>query len=397
MILSWVNCFDSSKMNLDLTLLDAENLYLELRSKGLNLDMTRGKPHSDQLDLSDELENSLSGNYLYEGIDTRNYGELLGLEACRQLGADLIDCKREMVIAGGNSSLTLMSQFLSSLYFHGAGKGPFFSRERTSFLCPVPGYDRHFKLCEEFSINMIPVPLTGSGPDIEQIKSLIDNDSSIKGIWCVPKHSNPTGETYSEENVHGLLEIVKEAEKDFRILWDNAYSVHDFRESVELPNIFEMAKELEIEDSVIGFSSTSKISNRPNSFVRIFLSIAFDGYSCSIVMENLSKKASFKMFVPINRPSSEPLPFVLAVAIIVNPDAGVTYSPVFLLSKPFPSRTGCKQRILFDAKSISSIRRTAPFLIALRTGPSLKTILPSTKVFEPIKSSSSVSTVILTL
>ena len=247
-------------MNLDLTLLDAENLYLELRSKGLNLDMTRGKPHSDQLDLSDELGNSLSGNYLYEGIDTRNYGELLGLEACRQFGANLIGCKKEMVIAGGNSSLTLMSQFLSSLYFQGAGKGPFFSRERTSFLCPVPGFDRHFKLCEEFSINMIPVPLTGSGPDIEQIKSLIDNDSSIKGIWCVPKHSNPTGETYSKENVHGLLEIVKEAEKDFRILWDNAYAVHDFRESVELPNIFEMAKELEIEDSVIGFTSTSKIS-----------------------------------------------------------------------------------------------------------------------------------------
>ena len=203
-------------MKLDITIQEAESLYLELSSKDFSLDLTRGKPHRDQLSLSDELENSLFGDYFYEGIDTRNYGELLGLEACRQLGANLLSCRKEMVIAGGNSSLTLMSQYLSSLYFHGAGDGPFSQSVRTSFLCPVPGYDRHFSLCEEFCINMIPVPLTGQGPDIDFIKLLVANDSSIKGIWCVPKHSNPTGETYSEDTVSGLLEIAKIANKDFR-------------------------------------------------------------------------------------------------------------------------------------------------------------------------------------
>ena len=247
-------------MNLNLTLHEAEDLYLELSSKNFSLDLTRGKPHVDQLKLSERLESSLSGNYFYEGIDTRNYGELLGLEACRQLGADLLGCRQEMVIAGGNSSLTLMSQYLSSLYFHGAGSGPFSLNERTSFLCPVPGFDRHFKLCEEFSINMIPVPLTGSGPDIDYIKSIVADDSSIKGIWCVPKHSNPTGETYSEDSVSELLGIAKTLNKDFRIFWDNAYAVHDFKESPVLKNIFTMAKELEVEDSVVGFASTSKIS-----------------------------------------------------------------------------------------------------------------------------------------
>jgi|TARA_B100001245_G_scaffold236551_1_gene228245 DNA-binding transcriptional MocR family regulator len=247
-------------MNLNLTLQEAEDLYLKLSSKNLNLDLTRGKPHADQLELSEKMESSLSGNYFFEGVDTRNYGELLGLEACRQLGADLLGCRKEMVIAGGNSSLTLMSQYLSSLYFQGTGHGPFSLDKRTSFLCPVPGYDRHFKLCEEFSINMIPVPLTGCGPDIDYIKSIIDNDDSIKGIWCVPKHSNPTGETYSEDNVYELLAIAKRLNKDFRIFWDNAYAVHDFKESPSLPNIFSMASKLKVEESVIGFGSTSKIS-----------------------------------------------------------------------------------------------------------------------------------------
>tara|TARA_B100002049_G_C16072378_1_gene373432 strand:+ start:769 stop:1992 length:1224 start_codon:yes stop_codon:yes gene_type:complete len=247
-------------MKLDITIQEAEALYLELSSKDFSLDLTRGRPHRDQLSLSDGLEKSLSGDYFYEEIDTRNYGELLGLEACRQMGANLLSCRKDMVIAGGNSSLTLMSQYLSSLFFHGAGDGPFSQSVRTSFLCPVPGYDRHFSLCEEFSINMIPVPLTGQGPDIDFIKLLVANDPSIKGIWCVPKHSNPTGETYSEDTVSGLLEIAKIANKDFRIFWDNAYAIHDFKESVELPNIFDMAEKLGVEDSVIGFASTSKVS-----------------------------------------------------------------------------------------------------------------------------------------
>ena len=205
------------------------------------------------------MDTSLSGEYIHEEVDTRNYGELLGLDSIRQLGSEILGCRKEMVIAGGNSSLTLMAHYLSSLYFQGNGEGPWSMNERNSFLCPVPGFDRHFKLCEEFSINMIPVSLTGKGPDIKQIKSIIESDSSVRGIWCVPKHSNPTGETYNTECIEGLLEIIGSKE-EFRILWDNAYAVHDFMDSEELPNIFSLAEKKGLINSVIAFGSTSKIT-----------------------------------------------------------------------------------------------------------------------------------------
>ena len=177
----------------------------------------------------------------------------------RQLGSEILGCKKEMVIAGGNSSLTLMAQYISNLFFQGSGEGPWSMQERNSVLCPVPGYDRHFSLCDEFSINMIPIPLTGNGPDIEVAKSIVSNDSSVKGIWCVPKHSNPTGETYSKESIEGLLEIASRR-KGFRIFWDNAYAVHDFKESSPLTNIFSLAEEKGMLDSIIAFASTSKIT-----------------------------------------------------------------------------------------------------------------------------------------
>ena len=246
-------------MNQDLTIQEVEELYQKLKSKGFQLDLTRGKPSSEQLDLSNDLDSSLSGEYIHEGVDTRNYGELLGLDSIRQLGSEILGCRKEMVIAGGNSSLTLMAHYLSSLYFQGNGEGPWSMNERNSFLCPVPGFDRHFKLCEEFSINMIPVSLTGKGPDIRQIKSIIKSDSSVRGIWCVPKHSNPTGETYNTECIEGLLEIIGSKE-EFRILWDNAYAVHDFMDSEELPNIFSLAEKKGLINSVIAFGSTSKIT-----------------------------------------------------------------------------------------------------------------------------------------
>ena len=240
---------------------EAEELYNEIKSQNLKLDLTRGKPHSDQLDLSNNLLHIKDSEMLHSGIDTRNYGEIMGLEACRQLGAKILDCPIENVIAGGNSSLTLMSQYLSSLYFHGTGhSGPWSTKERVSFLCPAPGYDRHFKLCEEFGINMISVPLTGSGPDINFIEKIVDQDKSVKGIWCVPKHSNPTGETYSKECIEGLLSIAKLKDQDFKILWDNAYSIHDFLPSPSLPNIFNLANEQGLDDCIISFASTSKIT-----------------------------------------------------------------------------------------------------------------------------------------
>ena len=293
-------------MNLISTLQEAEERYQELTLRDFSLDLTRGKPSEEQLNLSNELDNSLSGEFIYEGIDTRNYGNLLGLDQCRRLGADILGCKKEMVIAGGNSSLTLMGQYLSSLYFHGAGKGPFSANNRVSFLCPVPGYDRHFKLCEEFSLNMIPIKLTGHGPDISQIKSELRNDTSIKGIWCVPRHSNPTGETYSKENICELLEAIKIGSSDFRIMWDNAYAVHDFKQSEDLPNIFDLARERGAEDSVIGFASTSKISfagggiaficmteKNSNAFLKHYSSIA-------IGPDKVNQARHIKFFKDIN-------------------------------------------------------------------------------------------------
>ena len=239
---------------------EAHSRFLDLKSKDLNVDLTRGKPDQEQLDLSSGLELVLQNDFNLDGIDTRNYGELMGLDSCRQLGAEIMGCDKKFILAGGNSSLTLMSQYLSSMFFHGSGDGPWSTKERITLLCPVPGYDRHFNLCEEFGINMQPVGLTGQGPDIDEIKELIENDPSVKGIWCVPRHSNPTGEIYSKSTTIALLELVDGLDAEFKIFWDNAYAVHDFEISEPLEDIFDLAKESKAMDSLVGFASTSKIT-----------------------------------------------------------------------------------------------------------------------------------------
>ena len=246
--------------NLITNIKEAEALYLDLKTRQLKLDLTRGKPDESQLDLSSDLEGILQGQTIVDGVDIRNYGEPRGLDSCRELGAEILGCDKAYVLAGGNSSLTLMSQYVSSLFFHGSGDGPWSSKERISFLCPVPGYDRHFRLSEEFGINMIPVELTGEGPDLESVRELVLQDQSIKGIWCVPKHSNPTGEIYSKKTTEGLLEISKEAEQNFKIFWDNAYAIHDFKDSTQLEDIFSLAKDIDALDSVVAFASTSKMT-----------------------------------------------------------------------------------------------------------------------------------------
>ena len=233
---------------------------MDLKTRQLKLDLTRGKPDESQLDLSSDLEGILQDQTIVDGVDIRNYGEPQGLDSCRELGAEILGCDKAYVLAGGNSSLTLMSQYVSSLFFHGSGDGPWSSKERISFLCPVPGYDRHFRLSEEFGINMIPVELTGEGPDLESVRELVLQDQSIKGIWCVPKHSNPTGEIYSKKTTEGLLKISKEAEQNFKIFWDNAYAIHDFKDSTQLEDIFSLAKDIDALDSVVAFASTSKMT-----------------------------------------------------------------------------------------------------------------------------------------
>ena len=240
--------------------MDYFSKFEELKSENLSLDLTRGKPSSDQLDLSNSLMNLTDEASEFEGLDLRNYGEIKGLESCRELGAQILNCDKDLVWAGGNSSLSLMSQFLTFMFVEGNGGGPWSLKERVSVLCPVPGYDRHFKLCETFGINMIPVPLTGEGPDLEEVNRLVETDESIKGIWCVPKYSNPTGEVYSRSTIEGLLDIFASPSSKNIIFWDNAYAVHDLSNQSPLIDIFSLAKDKNCEDSVVQFGSTSKIT-----------------------------------------------------------------------------------------------------------------------------------------
>ena len=234
--------------------------FEELKARKLNLDLTRGKPARDQLNLSTAIDALEINDYSFDQLDLRNYGLLKGLSECRELGSKILGCEKEYIWAGGNSSLTLMSQYLSYLCIQGIGDGPWSSEERVSILCPVPGYDRHFVLTENLGLNMIPVPLNGKGPDLEAIRSSLESDDSIRGIWCVPKHSNPTGETYSKDTIEGLIDIFSKTRNKSRIFWDNAYAVHDFEESEPLADIFSIAKDKGEEDLVIGFGSTSKIT-----------------------------------------------------------------------------------------------------------------------------------------
>ena len=234
--------------------------FEELKSKNLSLDLTRGKPSADQLDLSNDLADFKGNNFISAGVDLRNYGEIKGIDGCRELGAKILGCSKDYIWAGGNSSLSLMSQFLSFLFVEGNGTGPWSNKERVSIVCPVPGYDRHFKLCETFGINMIPVSLTGEGPDLNEIQTLVETDESIRGIWCVPKYSNPTGEIYSSEVTEGLLEIFSNSKTKSIIFWDNAYAVHDLSDQTPLFDIFSLAKSNDCEDVVVEFGSTSKIT-----------------------------------------------------------------------------------------------------------------------------------------
>ena len=240
--------------------MDYLSKFDELKSKDLSLDLTRGKPSSEQLDLSNELANFSDNKFLSDGVDLRNYGEIKGLDSCRALGSDILGCSKEYVWAGGNSSLSLMSQFLSFLFVEGCGEGPWSNKERVSVICPVPGYDRHFKLCETFGINMIPVALTGEGPNLEEIEKLVESDGSIRGIWCVPKYSNPTGEVYSQQTIEGLLNIFGSSKNKSMIFWDNAYAVHDLLQTPPFLDIFSISKEKGYEDVVVEFGSTSKIT-----------------------------------------------------------------------------------------------------------------------------------------
>ena len=241
-----------------------EKEYDAFKAQKLKLDMSRGKPGSDQLAVSNGLLDAVTSRDWEDdasnhSLEYRNYGLLTGIIECKEIFAKLLKVPTKNVIVCGNSSLNMMFDYITQCMLTGSGGKPWKDQGELKFLCPSPGYDRHFSICEYYGIKLIPVAMTGKGPDMDAVEELI-KDPAVKGMFCVPKYSNPTGETYSHETVERIAAMCPAAD-DFRIIWDNAYIIHDLaEESDKLDNIFDVLQKYGHEDMVIEFTSTSKIS-----------------------------------------------------------------------------------------------------------------------------------------
>lgn len=240
--------------------------YEEIKAKRLSLNMARGKPSQAQLDLSSDVLNILDPHQLFaeDGTDARNYGVLDGLAEAKRLMSVMLDDDPENIIICGNSSLNIMYDTIARCWIFGTlGSAPWSTLPVVKWLCPVPGYDRHFGVTETFGMELIPVPMDDNGPDMDEVERLVAADDAIKGIWCVPKYSNPSGITYSDETVERLA-TMKTAAPDFRIFWDNAYSVHhlydDPADQDQLMDIAAACKKAGTEDRYYKFASTSKVT-----------------------------------------------------------------------------------------------------------------------------------------
>ena len=256
---------EMSREELETQKVELEKQFADAKGKGLQLDMSRGKPEPAQLDMGMALLDVLKSDSdmkCMEGIDTRNYGLLDGITEAKHLMADVMDVPAENVIVFGNSSLSIMYDMVSRSVTHGVmGSTPWCKLDKVKFLCPVPGYDRHFAITQHFGIEMITIPMTSDGPDMDLVEKYVSEDETVKGIWCVPKYSNPSGITYSDETVKRFASL-KPAAKDFRIYWDNAYAVHHLYEDKQ-DTLLEILSECEKAgnpDIVYEFCSTSKIS-----------------------------------------------------------------------------------------------------------------------------------------
>ncbi len=247
----------SAELSAELEIVKSE--FEEIKSQGLSIDMSRGKPGADQLVISNGMVNGLDGSVFNceNGMDVRNYGVLDGIPEAKRLFADLLEVEPENIIVGGNSSLSMMFDYVSQCMYNGAGFTPWVQQGKVKFLCPVPGYDRHFAICQFFGIEMINIPMTCEGPDMDAIEEAV-KDPAVKGMFCVPKYSNPQGITFSDEVVKRIANL--NVSSDFRIIWDNAYCVHDLTDVTdELLNIFTVLPERN-KNMVIEVASTSKIS-----------------------------------------------------------------------------------------------------------------------------------------
>lgn len=254
-----------SKEELTALKVELEAAYEDAKGKGLKLNMARGLPSAEQLDMEADFFNTLNPQSEFHseaGVDCRNYGELIGITEVRKLMGNMMGVDPDNVIIFGNSSLNIMYDTVARSMIHGVcGSTPWCKLDKVKFLCPVPGYDRHFAITEQFGIEMINIPMTADGPDMDMVEEYVNNDPAVKGIWCVPKYANPTGVTYSDETVRRFAAL-KPAAEDFRIYWDNAYIIHHLYNGVE-EELLEILGECEKAgnpDMVYEFCSTSKVT-----------------------------------------------------------------------------------------------------------------------------------------
>ena len=240
-----------------------QDKFAALKALNLKLNMARGKPSKAQLDIVSDMFDLMRdpAQYISDGIDVRNYGETAGLPAAKRLFADILGCRPEQVFVGGNASLQLMYDTISKAYTHGLlhSERPWCREDKVKWLCPAPGYDRHFKVTESFGFQLVTIAMTDEGPDMDAVEEAV-KDPAVKGIWCVPKYSNPDGIIYSDETIRRLAAL-KPAAPDFTIMWDNAYCIHEFEgEYVPFPDMLKLCEEAGNPDMVFEYASTSKVT-----------------------------------------------------------------------------------------------------------------------------------------